>query len=102
MVLADDFIEVDDIRWTTEPCPQPVWDSEAEKEEVRTILAGFFGRRMQMIVRSLDRRSRAPIASQLVPEVAKSETRTSSHGNMSSTAFHAHIGRGRLCGNLAI
>lgn len=73
MVLADDFIELDDIRWTTEPCPQPVWSSEAEKEEVPTTIVGLFGRRiLQMIVRC-DRRSRAPIAPHLVHQVAKFE-----------------------------
>ncbi|CAM9746088.1 unnamed protein product, partial [Ectocarpus sp. 13 AM-2016] len=52
VVLADDFIEVDDIRWTTEPCPQPVWDSEAEKEEVNILYVAVTRAKRRLVVNS--------------------------------------------------
>lgn len=36
VVLADDFIEVDTVRWTSEPIPRPIWGSVADQEEVRS------------------------------------------------------------------
>lgn len=33
VVLADDFIEVDGVRWTSEPTPRPIWGSVADQEE---------------------------------------------------------------------
>ncbi|CAM9815047.1 unnamed protein product [Ectocarpus sp. 4 AP-2014] len=52
VVLADDFIEVDDIRWTTEPCPQPMWDSEADKEEVNILYVAVTRAKRRLVVNS--------------------------------------------------
>ena len=33
VVLANDFMEIDTVRWTSDPVPQPIWGSTADQEE---------------------------------------------------------------------